>query len=204
MHEAVDRGQCGHLVFENLIPLRKDEVGTDHDAAALIAFGQECEEHLHFLSVLLHIADIVENDDLVAVEFFEFRFQAQVTLGREQLPHELEGGTKKHTHAVAQNQLPSQSSQKVRLAPARQSKSQNIGRAGHKSPLQERGQLPPDYYRQPGLLEVAQRFSLRQTGLGKQAGNAALIAFVRLALAEMFERLAVAPASDSARSMVGS
>ena len=73
MHEAVDGSHGGHLVFEDLVPLREDQIGTDHDGAALVAFGQEGEEHLHFLPVLLDVADVVEDDDLVAVQFFSVR-----------------------------------------------------------------------------------------------------------------------------------
>ena len=65
MHEPVDGGHSGHLVFEDLVPLGEDQIGTDHDAATFVAFGQEGEEHLHFLPVLLDVADIVEDDDFV-------------------------------------------------------------------------------------------------------------------------------------------
>ena len=46
MHEAVDGSHGGHLVFEDLVPLREDQVGADHDGAAFVAFGQEGEDVL--------------------------------------------------------------------------------------------------------------------------------------------------------------
>ncbi len=42
VEEAVNVGRGGHGIFEDLIPLRKDEIGSDHRTAALVAFGQSC------------------------------------------------------------------------------------------------------------------------------------------------------------------
>jgi len=39
VNDAVNCGCGGHWVFEDLIPLGKDQVGCDDDAAALIAFS---------------------------------------------------------------------------------------------------------------------------------------------------------------------
>lgn len=48
MDEPVDGGHGGHLVFEDLVPLREDQVRADHHAAPLVAFPEEGEEHFHF------------------------------------------------------------------------------------------------------------------------------------------------------------
>ena len=63
LDEAVDRGRGRHGVLEDLVPLREDQVARDHHAATLVSFGEQGEEHLHLLAVLLHIADVVDDDD---------------------------------------------------------------------------------------------------------------------------------------------
>ena len=71
MHDAVDCGGGCHGVFKYLIPLRKDEVGGDHDTAAFVAFGKQGEKHFHLLSGLLDVANVVEDQDVETVEFAE-------------------------------------------------------------------------------------------------------------------------------------
>ena len=43
MDETVDRGGGRHWVLEDSVPLRKDQVGGDHDASPLVSLGQEGE-----------------------------------------------------------------------------------------------------------------------------------------------------------------
>ena len=55
-------GSCrGHGIFEDLIPLRKDQVSSNDDAAALVVFSQRGEENSHFIAGLLDVADVVED-----------------------------------------------------------------------------------------------------------------------------------------------
>ena len=75
MDQSVDSGCCGHRVFEDAVPLRKNEVARDHDAATLVALRKEGKEHLHLVALLLHVSDVVENDHLEAVEAFQFAVQ---------------------------------------------------------------------------------------------------------------------------------
>ena len=68
VHETIDRRGGGHLVAKDPVPLTEHEIARDHDRAAFIPFGQEGEQHLGFLGALLHVAQIVEQDDLDEVE----------------------------------------------------------------------------------------------------------------------------------------
>ena len=43
----VDRREGVHGIFENYLPFGENQIGRDHDAAALIALGEECEEDFH-------------------------------------------------------------------------------------------------------------------------------------------------------------
>ena len=42
VNNAVNGRRIGHGIFEDLIPLRKDEIVTDYRTAELAAFGQHC------------------------------------------------------------------------------------------------------------------------------------------------------------------
>src|SRR6266702_2103295 len=62
MDDAIYCRHRSHRVFENLVPLAKDQIrGNDH-GSGFIALGEEREEHFHLLAVLLDIADVIEDD----------------------------------------------------------------------------------------------------------------------------------------------
>ena len=44
--DPVDSGGCRQRILEDLVAIRKDEVGGDDDTAALVAFGEEGEQEL--------------------------------------------------------------------------------------------------------------------------------------------------------------
>jgi hypothetical protein len=56
-------GSCGgHGVFEDLIPLGKDQIGSDHHTATLIALSQLSKENFHFVAGLLDITDVIQDE----------------------------------------------------------------------------------------------------------------------------------------------
>ena len=61
MHEAIDGRGRRHLIAEDPIPLREDQIAGDEDGAALVAFGEQREENLGLLGTLLDVADVIEN-----------------------------------------------------------------------------------------------------------------------------------------------
>jgi hypothetical protein len=66
--------------LRDAIPLAEDQVGADHQAAPLIALGKEGEEYLHFLTGLLHVAQIIDDDDFKAFQLFDFDGQPEAPL----------------------------------------------------------------------------------------------------------------------------
>ena len=62
----------------------------------------------------------------MAVELFKFLLQAQFTLGHQQLTHQFESRTKQHPLGMAQDELPPQSRQEMRLASSRQPEGQHV------------------------------------------------------------------------------
>ena len=94
MHQPVDGGGGGHGVLEDTVPLAEDQVAADQYALALIAFGEEGKQHLHLVTILLKIADVIEDDGGIAIKTAQVFFQAQVVFSPEQALHQLEGGGK--------------------------------------------------------------------------------------------------------------
>jgi hypothetical protein len=70
MHQAVNGRHSGHWVLEDLVPFGEHQIAADHHAAPLISLGQKREQHFHLGAVLLHITQIVQDDDCVAVQLF--------------------------------------------------------------------------------------------------------------------------------------
>jgi hypothetical protein len=91
MHHSVDRGRCGHHVFEDLLPLREHQIRGDHHAAPLVTLGQQRKQHLHLREVMLDVADVVENETLNAVEPGQLPGQTQLAFRLEQPFHQRVG-----------------------------------------------------------------------------------------------------------------
>src|SRR5258708_15682141 len=73
MYDSIDR-RCGrHGVFEDLIPLREDQVRRDHHALALIPLREQRKEHLHLGSIVLDVPDVIERDTVKVIESLELR-----------------------------------------------------------------------------------------------------------------------------------
>lgn len=77
VNESIDRGGGSHGVLEDAVPLAKDEIARD-DGPTLVPFGHEREDHLNLVRALLQIADVVEDDDLEAVELAQSTRQREV------------------------------------------------------------------------------------------------------------------------------
>ena len=84
MYDAVNGSSCSQRVLKDLVPLRKDKVGGNHEAASFVTFSQESEKHFHLCPTLLDIADVIEDDDLEAVQASQLPFQFVVSLGSQQ------------------------------------------------------------------------------------------------------------------------
>src|SRR6266446_2309576 len=62
MDDAIYCRHRRHRVFEDLVPLAEHEIRGNHHGSGFIALGQEREEHFHLITVMLDIADVIEND----------------------------------------------------------------------------------------------------------------------------------------------
>jgi len=62
MDDAIYGRHRGHRIFEDLVPFAEHEIRRNNHGSGFIALGQEREEHFHLITVVLHIADVIEND----------------------------------------------------------------------------------------------------------------------------------------------
>src|SRR5215471_20702515 len=55
-------------MLEDALPFAEDEIGREHERFAFIAFAEKSKQHLHFIAILLNIAQVIENDSGELVE----------------------------------------------------------------------------------------------------------------------------------------
>ena len=91
VHDPVDRCRGGHGALEDLFSLAEHHVAGHDDRTAFVALGDQREGHVGLVGTLLQIAEVVEDQDLEAVELAECTRQIEVALGGEQILDELEG-----------------------------------------------------------------------------------------------------------------
>ena len=82
MDHAVNGSHGGHRIFENAFPFAEHQIRGDHHRFAFIALSQERKEHLHFVAIMLDVANIIENDTGKLVQFRQLLRQTQVPLWR--------------------------------------------------------------------------------------------------------------------------
>ena len=68
MDDAVDSRGGGHGVFEDLVPFTEDQIAGDDHGASLVALSHESEEDFDFFGALLHVAKVVEDDDVKGIK----------------------------------------------------------------------------------------------------------------------------------------
>ncbi len=78
----------GHRIFENAFPFAEHEIGADQHRFAFIALGKKRKKHLHFVAIVLNVANIIEDDTGIFVQLGQLLGQAQVAFGREEPLHE--------------------------------------------------------------------------------------------------------------------
>src|SRR6185437_176016 len=88
MHDPINGRRGGHRVFEDLVPFREHQVGSNHDAFALVALSEERKEDFHFCPVVLNVSDVIERETLEVVEALELASKPEVSLGIQQSLHE--------------------------------------------------------------------------------------------------------------------
>jgi hypothetical protein len=83
VNEAVDGRDRHGPVREEPIPGAEGNVGGDGEAAVLVAPGDELEDDAGFRVVLLGVGDVVEDDQVEAVEPDEGLLEDEIATGAE-------------------------------------------------------------------------------------------------------------------------
>jgi len=139
MDNAVNCGSSGHGIFEDLVPLGEDEVGSDDDAAAFVAFGQQSKKDFHLITRLLNIADVVKDEHFKAIQATELEFQFEIASGAEKLIDKTIGWGEKDT-ATAVNEFVSNCGSKMSFSSAGQSENEQVLGAIHEFARAELGE----------------------------------------------------------------
>ena len=72
MNHPINGRSGGQGVLEYPIPLREHQVARQQKAAALIPLADECEQHFHLVTVLLDVANVIDDDGIEPVELAQF------------------------------------------------------------------------------------------------------------------------------------
>ena len=110
VHQAVDRRRGGHGILEDPLPLREHQVRGDQHASMLVAMRQQGKQHLHFLPTLLDVAQIVDQQRIVLVQFLQLALEPELGLGDQQ-PLNQHGTRAEGDREAAMNQFVGQGTQ---------------------------------------------------------------------------------------------
>ena len=83
MHQSIDGRRGGHRIFEDPLPFGKDEIAGQQHAMTLVAMGQQGEQDFHFVTALLHIAEVVNYQGLISIQPLQFFLQPEFGFGQQ-------------------------------------------------------------------------------------------------------------------------
>lgn len=125
VYQAVDDGRGGHRVLEDPVPLAEHQVAGDQGGSTFVALGQEGEQNFHLLGALLHVPDVIEDDQCKPVQLAQGTGQLELTLGNQQCLHQLERRGEQDGVAGLDQDL-AECTGGVRLAGSRQAEGQDV------------------------------------------------------------------------------
>ena len=80
VNESVNGSDGHHGVAEDRFPLTERLISRDHDAFTLIAISNQLKENGGFSFRLLDVAEVINDDEIKAVELFESSLKLQMQL----------------------------------------------------------------------------------------------------------------------------
>ncbi len=81
MNQSIDGCRGGHGVFEDLLPIRENQVAGEQNASLFVSMGEKSKKNLHFLAALLHIAKIIYEQCLEPTQSLQLSFQQEFGFG---------------------------------------------------------------------------------------------------------------------------
>ena len=100
VHEAIDGGERHGLIREDLAPFSERLVGGDQHGTPFVARSDQLEQHAGLGLVLGDVGEVVEDQQVVAVEFGDGGLERQLPPGDLQPLHEIAGSGEQHAPAV--------------------------------------------------------------------------------------------------------
>ena len=90
MNETVD-GREGHgLIWEGLAPFTERLIGGDEHRSSLVASADQLEQNAGLGLILGDIGEIVQNQQVIFVEFGDRRFEREITARDLEFLHEID------------------------------------------------------------------------------------------------------------------
>ena len=79
MDEAVDRGDCCGFVGEQFGPFFERLVGCDEQGSSFVSCRYEFEDDACFVLVFWNVGEVVEDEQVASIKFFQRVFEDQVS-----------------------------------------------------------------------------------------------------------------------------
>ena len=124
--QAVDGGDGDGLIGEDAVPGAEGLVGGDGETAGLVAPGDELEEDRCLSLVFLGVGDVVEDDQVEAVELGERGLEGEIAAGGLELLYEI-GGAGVEDAPTGFDEGVADGAEEVRLACARVADGDEVG-----------------------------------------------------------------------------
>jgi hypothetical protein len=188
--QSVDEGGGDHGVAEDLAPGLEAAVAGDDDRAAFVAAGDEREEQVGGLALEREIADLVDDQQPVAVQAAQFVVEAVAVLCLLEAVDPLLGGREQGAVPGLAG-LDGQGDREVGLAGAGRAEEADVG--GFLDPGQLREMLDQWTFGAGlgGEVEVFQRLGRRERGVADALARPGGLAGEDLGLAERLQELLV-------------
>ena len=172
VHQAVDGCERHGLVGEDRAPLAERLVGGDEHRAILVARADEFEQHAGFGLILPYIGDVVEDEEVVLVEFPDGGFERQFAPSDLQPLDEVGGARVEDTEAVLDKRQADRGRQ-MALAATRIADEYQVGTLVEPAVAgDQRVDMGLGDHGDDVELEVGQRLARRQPGFRQMAFEA--------------------------------
>jgi hypothetical protein len=100
MDEAID-GRQGHgLIREDFAPFAERLIGGDEHRSSLVAGADQLKQNAGLCLILGDIGEIVENQQVLFVEFGDRRFEREITARDLEFLHEICGSGEQYAPAL--------------------------------------------------------------------------------------------------------
>src|SRR5205814_5537495 len=106
MDQAIDGGKRHSLVGKDLAPFAKWLIGRYQHGFPLVTCGDQLEQHAGFGLILGDVGDVVEDEQIVAVELGDRAFECELATSDLELLHQIGGAGNSTRHPFSTRASP--------------------------------------------------------------------------------------------------